>query len=181
MDPRQVREAQGTRNAGRTPGCAFSWLLLFAHTKRSDSPQQGRNKIFNEPRAKRHCYAMPNRPLTTTYQDDFSILAGRWERFGLLLLTIGVLAYPLLATTNWVTVANLALIAIVGSVALMILTGFTGQISLGHAAFLAIGAYTTGVLGSKLGLPFWLLLPASGLMAAAGGLGWWNSSSSSSM
>lgn len=113
---------------------------------------------------------MPNRPLTTTYQDDFSILAGRWERLGLLLLTIVVLAYPLLATTNWVTVANLALIAIVGSVALMILTGFTGQISLGHAAFLAIGAYTTGVLGSKLGLPFWLLLPASGLMAAAVGL-----------
>lgn len=113
---------------------------------------------------------MPNRPLTTTYQDDFSLLAGRWERLGLLLLTVFVLAYPFFATTNWVTVANLALIAVVGSVALMILTGFTGQISLGHAAFLAIGAYTTGVLGSKFGLPFWLLIPASGVMAAAVGL-----------
>lgn len=113
---------------------------------------------------------MPNRPLTTSYQDDFSLLAGRWERIGLLLLTVFVLAYPYFATTNWVTVANLALIAVVGSVALMILTGFTGQISLGHAAFLAIGAYTTGVLGSKFGLPFWLLIPASGVMAAAVGL-----------
>jgi branched-chain amino acid transport system permease protein len=52
----------------------------------------------------------------------------------------------------------------------MILTGFTGQISLGHAAFLAIGAYTTAILGTQLGWPFWLTLPAGGLVAAAAGL-----------
>jgi branched-chain amino acid transport system permease protein len=113
---------------------------------------------------------MPNRPLAVRYEDDFKLLAGRWERLGVALLVAGVIAYPWLVTTNWVTVANLALVAIVGSVALMILTGFTGQISLGHAAFLAIGAYTTAILGNQLALPFWLLLPVSGLAAALAGL-----------
>ena len=113
---------------------------------------------------------MPNRPLAVRYEDDFRLLAGRWERIGIALLVVIALAYPWVATTNWVTVANLALVAVVGSVALMILTGFTGQISLGHAAFLALGAYTTAVLGTQFALPFWLLLPVSGLVAAAVGL-----------
>jgi branched-chain amino acid transport system permease protein len=113
---------------------------------------------------------MPNRPLAVRYEDDFRLLAGRWERIGLALLLVLVIAYPFVASTNWITVANLALVGIVGSVALMILTGFTGQISLGHAAFLAIGAYTTGILGTQFALPFWLLLPVSGLAAAAVGL-----------
>lgn len=113
---------------------------------------------------------MPNRPLAVRYEDDFKLLAGRWERLGIVLLAILVLAYPCVASTHWVTVANLALIAVVGSTALMILTGFTGQISLGHAAFLAIGAYTTAVLGNEFALPFWLLLPVSGLAAAVVGL-----------
>jgi branched-chain amino acid transport system permease protein len=113
---------------------------------------------------------MPNRPLAVRYEDDFKLLAGRWERIGVALLVVLVLAYPWVASTNWITVANLALVAVVGSVALMILTGFTGQISLGHAAFLALGAYTTAILGTQLGCPFWLALPASGLVAAAAGL-----------
>jgi len=51
-----------------------------------------------------------------------------------------------------------------------VLTGFCGQVSLGHAAFLALGAFTTGVLGAHLGLPFWALIPAAGLVAALVGL-----------
>ena len=57
--------------------------------------------------------------------------------------------------------------AIVG-VGLLILTGFTGQVSLGHAAFLAIGAYTTAYL-QKLGVPFLIYLPLSALIAGAVG------------
>ncbi len=113
---------------------------------------------------------MPNRPLAVRYTDYFKLLAGRWERIGVIVLAAVILVYPWAVNTNWVTVANLALIAVVGSTALMILTGFTGQISLGHAAFLAIGAYSTAVLGHQFGLPFWLLLPLAGLIAAAAGL-----------
>jgi branched-chain amino acid transport system permease protein len=46
------------------------------------------------------------------------------------------------------------------------LVGYTGQISIGHAAFMSVGAYTAANLAVKFGLPFWITLPAGGLMAA---------------
>ena len=113
---------------------------------------------------------MPNRPLTTDYLQERKLLAGRWERRGLLLLVLLLIGFPFLASTNWVTIANLTMVAVVGSVALMILTGFTGQISLGHAAFLAVGAYTAAVLGTHWQMPFWLIIPLAGFAAAAVGL-----------
>jgi branched-chain amino acid transport system permease protein len=113
---------------------------------------------------------MPNRPLTVSYEDDFKLLTGRWERTGVILLAVLIFGFPWVADSNWVTVANLAMVAVVGATALMILTGFTGQISLGHAAFLAIGAYTTAMLGHHLGWPFWMAMPIGGFAAAAVGL-----------
>jgi len=59
---------------------------------------------------------------------------------------------------------------VVGATGLMILTGFTGQISLGHAAFLGLGAYSAAILASHLGWPFWIGLLAGGVCAAAVGL-----------
>ena len=64
--------------------------------------------------------------------------------------------------------AMVALTAIVG-VGLNILVGLTGQISLGHVGFYAIGAYTGALLATKLGLGFWLAFPVSMLAAAAAG------------
>jgi len=61
-------------------------------------------------------------------------------------------------------------IATIGAVGLNILTGFTGQVSLGHAAFLGIGAYTTAILATKFNAPIWLALPLSGLSASLAGL-----------
>jgi branched-chain amino acid transport system permease protein len=52
----------------------------------------------------------------------------------------------------------------------MILTGFTGQISLGHAAFLAIGAFTAAALGVHLAMPWWIGMLAGGVISAAVGL-----------
>ncbi len=93
-----------------------------------------------------------------------------WHKVGLALGIVIALSYPLVVDAQWLTVGNLALTAVVGSVALMVLTGFSGQISLGHAAFLALGAYTTAIMGNRLGLPLFVLLPISGLVAAAVGL-----------
>jgi branched-chain amino acid transport system permease protein len=52
---------------------------------------------------------------------------------------------------------------------LNILTGFTGQISLGQGAFMAIGAYSSGLLVTRLGMPWWLTIPISCLITAAAG------------
>jgi branched-chain amino acid transport system permease protein len=113
---------------------------------------------------------MPTRPLVTRYEDDLALLPDRWGQAGLALALVVALAFPFVAGSHWLTVGNMALVAVVGSVSLMILTGFAGQISLGHAAFLALGAYTVAVLSERWGVPFWLGLPAGGLVAAAMGL-----------
>ena len=113
---------------------------------------------------------MPTRPLVTSHAEDLRLWPDAWHKLGLLLWTVLLLVYPFLANSRWLGVGNLALIMVVGSLALMILTGFCGQISLGHAAFLAIGAYTAAIFGVKLGWAFWLVLPCAGLAAAAVGL-----------
>jgi len=114
---------------------------------------------------------MPTRKLVTRYQDDFRLLPDRWHKVGLALGLVLVLCYPFHVGEEWLNIANLALVAVVGSIALMVLTGFCGQISLGHAAFFAIGAYVMSLGGTRWQVPFWLLMPVAGLLAAAVGLG----------
>jgi len=90
---------------------------------------------------------------------------------GALLLFLAVLgAAPLALGDFWLYLLNLCGIAIVGAQGLNILTGFTGQISLGHGAFIGVGAYTVGVLATKLGAGPLVALPAAGLAAALVGL-----------
>lgn len=110
------------------------------------------------------------KPLSTEYSDDLKIFRSPWMKVGLFAGLVFVFVFPSVAGDHALTVANHALIAIVGSVAMMILTGFAGQISLGHAAFLALGAYTVAILGGTFGWPFWLAIPVAGLIAAAVGL-----------
>ncbi|HEX5612693.1 MAG TPA: branched-chain amino acid ABC transporter permease [Burkholderiales bacterium] len=74
---------------------------------------------------------------------------------------------PFLLHEYYVSIINLILVACVGALGLNILVGYTGQISIGHAAFMSVGAYTAANLATRLDLPFWVTLPAGGLMAAA--------------
>lgn len=110
------------------------------------------------------------RPLVTRYEDDLRLFPDFWHKVGIALGVAIMLGFPFLAGPSWLTVGNQALIAIVGAVGLMILTGFAGQISLGHAAFLAIGAFTTALLGERYQLPFWLCLPIAGSVATVIGM-----------
>jgi branched-chain amino acid transport system permease protein len=65
---------------------------------------------------------------------------------------------------------NFALIAILGAVALNLLVGYTGLLSMGHAAFLAMGALASGVVGVQWGLPFPVAVLAAGLVGAVIGV-----------
>src|SRR3979409_2564850 len=78
-----------------------------------------------------------------------------------------IVVVPLTFSEYYVSILNLTLIAVVGALGLNILVGYTGQISIGHGAFMSVGAYTAANLAVRLGLPFWVALPAGGLMAAA--------------
>jgi len=83
-----------------------------------------------------------------------------------LIIVLFAVVLPLSLDEYYLSVVNLVLIAIVGALGLNILVGYTGQISVGHAAFMSVGAYTAANLAVHLHLPFWLTLPAGGLMAA---------------
>src|SRR5471032_1115077 len=61
------------------------------------------------------------------------------------------------------------IIAAIAVLGLNLLTGFNGQISLGHGAFYAIGAYTTAILMTTWNMPYWLTLPVSALVCAGVG------------
>jgi branched-chain amino acid transport system permease protein len=73
---------------------------------------------------------------------------------------------PLTLGDYYLSLLNLILIAVVGALGLNILVGYTGQISIGHGAFMSVGAYTAANLVVRLGAPFWIAIPAGGLMAA---------------
>jgi branched-chain amino acid transport system permease protein len=85
-------------------------------------------------------------------------------------LALALLALPWLASDYWVYMACLLGINIVAAVGLNLLTGYTGLLSIGHAAFIAVGAYAAAVAALRFGAPFWLAIPLGGLAAAAAGI-----------
>lgn len=98
-----------------------------------------------------------------------STLNRRWLWLGGALLLVALLLLPFLVKNYRVFQFNLVLVYAVAILGLNILTGFNGQISLGHGAFYAVGAYTAAVLMDKFGMPFWLTLPLAGLLCFAFG------------
>ena len=105
-----------------------------------------------------------------SYRDDERIFDTPVPIVALVTLLVCLCVVPFLASTYWLDVLNRIGIAIIGALGLNILIGFTGQISIGHAAFLAVGAYGTAILEAKLGLPFYLAIPGAGLLTAVFGL-----------
>jgi branched-chain amino acid transport system permease protein len=83
----------------------------------------------------------------------------KWLWLASALLVVALLALPFLVKNYRVFQFNLVLVYAVAILGLNILTGFNGQISLGHGAFYAFGAYTAAMLMDKLGVPYWATLP----------------------
>lgn len=104
-------------------------------------------------------------------------LGGRTSRWLTgILVAVAILIFFSVANDDWFTIVNYTLIAAIAAIALNVLSGYTGQVSLGIAFFMAIGAYTSAYLGGNvptspldprgLGLPFIIWLPAAGIVAA---------------
>src|SRR5579859_1131252 len=91
------------------------------------------------------------------------------SRWLLAAFAIALLAFPATATNYWLDVFNRVGIAIIAAMGLNVLTGFTGQISLGNAAFLSVGAYATAWLSTR-GVPFVVAMFVSGLVSAIIGM-----------
>lgn len=108
--------------------------------------------------------------LRTSYLQELALMKHRRDRLWLGLLAIGVVATPFVLDDVWLSVLTFTAIAGIGAIGLNLLTGFTGQVSLGHAFFVGVGAYTAGYLGGDLGLPVLAWLPVAGLLGALLGL-----------
>jgi len=84
-----------------------------------------------------------------------------------LLVFLAAFSVPALASRFYTFLANDVIIWALFATSLNLLVGYTGLVSFGHAAYFGIGAYTTGILMKKLGLPFLLAFPAAGVFAGA--------------
>jgi branched-chain amino acid transport system permease protein len=106
----------------------------------------------------------------TSYVHDMSVLRRPWHWVMLLLFVVALFTLPYYASTPFVSLVNRIGIAIIAVQGLSILTGYTGQISLGQAAFMTLGGYISALLVTYTGMNFFLALPLAGLGAGLVGL-----------
>ena len=105
-------------------------------------------------------------PFKTGYAQDLTLAKGPGSRIAYAVLLAVMAAIPLVLGEFYVgELGGLFIFAIAG-VGLMLLTGYTGLVSLGNAAFLGIGAYTNAILLAR-GVPFLISLPAAGLLTGS--------------
>ncbi len=113
---------------------------------------------------------MGRRRFHENYGQDMALLRSGSQWVMVIALLALLAACPLFVSDRAVTVMTTIGIAIISVLGLNILTGYCGQISIGHVGFMALGGYVSAVLTAKFGFPFWLALPAAGLAAGLGGL-----------
>src|SRR5512147_2304354 len=105
----------------------------------------------------------------TDYAQDIRLFRHGGQVFWYGLLGLVLVAAPWWASEYVMSQLHFICIYSIVGFGLMLLVGFTGQISLGHAAFLAIGAYTEALMQAR-GIPFLVSLPAAALLSAAVGI-----------
>jgi len=112
---------------------------------------------------------MPAGLFHENYRNDERIFQTWFVKAWLIAFLIACALFPFVASKYMISIMTEVGIAIIACHGLNILTGFTGQISLGHAAFLGVGAYTCSIL-IQHGVPFIIALPMAGVMAALVGM-----------
>jgi branched-chain amino acid transport system permease protein len=105
------------------------------------------------------------------YAEELKIFETYFGRIclGLFLILLFAVA-PFVVSTYMLYILNMIGIAAIAAIGLNILIGYTGQISLGHGAFFGVGAYAAAILATRLGLGFYLAIPAAGIITALVGM-----------
>lgn len=104
--------------------------------------------------------------LRTSYLQSNEILGRPYQKILVLLVVAVAVALPLISSAYLLHLLVLCFLAGIGALGLMLLTGFCGQISLGHAAFLAVGAFTTVIMNVHLSAPFVIVVPTAAVVGA---------------
>jgi len=114
--------------------------------------------------------SLPSGTRNYNYAEDMAILRTKTHWVLLSGLLVFIFTAPLYLGNYWLGVANLIGITIIAAIGLNILVGYCGQLSIGHAGFIAVGAYTAAVLTNRLELPFLVGLIGAGFNAGLIGL-----------
>ena len=113
---------------------------------------------------------MINRETATfkrTYGEDLALYPLPLPKITVIVIAVWTfVGFPLIASDYFLNLANIIGIASFGAIGLNILVGYTGQISIGHAAFMAVGAYTSAALQHEVSMPWVPAMLAGGVMAA---------------
>lgn len=105
------------------------------------------------------------------YSEDLGTFRTKTHWALLLVFLVALFTLPFYVHSNyWLSVVNQIGITLIAATGLNILMGYCGQLSIGHAGFIAVGSYASAILTGRLGLPFPVALVASGFMAGAVGL-----------
>jgi branched-chain amino acid transport system permease protein len=110
-----------------------------------------------------------NRAMVRDPLDPTALWRTNWRRFGLVVMVAVYLAAPFVFSDFHLTILDYAGIFAIGALGLNLLTGYTGQISLGHGFFLGAGAYTSAYVGGELSLPLPIWLPLAAVVGAVVG------------
>ncbi|MFC1822226.1 branched-chain amino acid ABC transporter permease [Thermodesulfobacteriota bacterium] len=108
--------------------------------------------------------------LKENYFEDIRYFDEPYKRWWTLAFVAFMFVFPYLVDEYWLYMFSLVYVYIIAAVGLNLLMGYCGQFSLGHASFVAVGAYAATILSTRYGWPFILCLPAAGLIATAIGL-----------
>jgi branched-chain amino acid transport system permease protein len=108
--------------------------------------------------------------LKESYVADAALFDSRTQKIWLVIAAALLVIFPFMATEYWLYMACLVAINVASATGLNILTGYTGLVSLGQAAFMGLGAYTVAVLETHVGTPFFINLLAGGVVAMLGGI-----------
>lgn len=92
------------------------------------------------------------------------VAARDWRQYGIAALIVLAVVLPFLVSNFRAFQLTQAMIYAIALMGLNMLTGYNGQISLGHGAFYAIGAYTAAILMEQAGVPYWVTIPIAGLI-----------------
>lgn len=105
-----------------------------------------------------------------SYVADATLFDSRTQKMWLAIAGTLLLLFPFVASDYWLYLACLVAINVASATGLNILTGYTGLVSLGQAAFMGLGAYTVAILQTRWNLPFAVNLLAGGFVAMVGGI-----------
>jgi len=113
---------------------------------------------------------MPSGLFHEKYETDARLFQTVFVKLWLFVFLAGCALFPVVASKYMLSILTEVGIAVIACHGLNLLTGFTGQISLGHAAFMGVGAYACSILVAGAGIPFIIALPVAGVVAALVGM-----------